>query len=119
MHYKNMYKRFLLVLFSTLLFSCSGSDKVVIPNDVLQVEKMAEVMVDIHLMEAAMNINAANTDKFNTSLRIDIFKKHNITKEQYDKSYDFYTKNPEQLGEVYQMVLNSLSRLQAEVVNGK
>jgi hypothetical protein len=112
-------KRFLLILFGIFLFACSNSSKVGIPDNVLPKEKMADVLVDVHLMEAAMNINASSTDKFNSSLKIDVYKKHKITKQQYENSFEFYTQNPELLGEVYQLVLSNLSRMQAEAINKK
>lgn len=74
-------------------------------------------MVDIHLLEATMNMNIAATDK--VSIAVDVFKKHDITKEQYQESYTFYTEHPEVFTEVYQLVLNDLSKMQAEVSNGK
>jgi len=46
-------------------------------------------------------------------------KKNNITKKQYDDSYNFYTQHPALLNEVYDLVLNDLSKMQAEVTNKK
>lgn len=82
---------------------------------------MAEVLVDMHLMEATLNLNAGSTDKNGKEekLKIDIYKKHNITTEQYRDSYRYYTENPESLTEVYDIVLNELSKLQAAVSNSK
>ena len=93
-----------------------------IPADVLPKDKMAEVMVDIHLLEATVNLTVTATDKaaFNEKGdQIDVYKKHNITRKQYEDSYLFYTRHPELLGEIYQQVLNELSKMQAEVMNGK
>jgi hypothetical protein len=49
----------------------------------------------------------------------DVMKKNNITKKQFDDSFEFYSRNPVLLTEVYQLVLNNLSKMQAEVVNNK
>lgn len=101
-----------------LLMSCGNANEVKIPDDILSKEKMAEVMVDIHLLEATMNMNIAATDKASPTA-VDVFKKHDITKEQYQESFVFYTEHPEVFTEVYQLVLNDLSKMQAEVSNGK
>ena len=111
-----------LFLLCTLLAACTDVDDVAIPADVLPKDKMAEVMVDIHLLEATVNLTVTATDKaaFNEKGdQIDVYKKHNITRKQYEDSYLFYTRHPELLGEIYQQVLNELSKMQAEVMNGK
>ena len=81
-------------------------------------------MVDIHLLEATMNSINITPDKVSSAnatipTAIDVFKKNNISKKQYDESFDFYTKHPEILSEIYQLVLNNLSKMQAEVMNEK
>ncbi len=109
---------FLLIL----LFACSHKQTESIPPTVLSKEKMAAVLVDIHLLEAMMNTNTLNPDKISSTNApvlptVDVFKKNNISKKQYDDSFDFYTKHPEMLTEIYQVVLNSLSKMQAEAMN--
>jgi len=113
---------FPLFLLCALLAACSDPQDVKIPTDVLSKEKMAEVMVDVHLLEATVNLTVSATDKaaFNEKGdMIDVYKKHGITRKQYDDSYIFYTRHPEILGEIYQQVLNELSKMQAQVTNGK
>jgi len=107
-----MLKKVLFILCPVLLFACTDAGKVVIPDSVLPKEKMAEVMVDIHLLEASMNLNIAEAE--NKPANLDLFSKHSTTKQQYDESYKFYTEHPELLTEIYQLVLNDLSKMQAE-----
>lgn len=120
---KFMLKKVTPIVFCFLLFACSKNATVQIPESVLPVEKMAAVMVDVHLMEAATNLNVRNSESVggggSIPLFIDIFKKHNITKEQYNKSYDFYTQNPEHLNKVYELILVELSKMQAQVSSEK
>ncbi len=116
------YTSIFLFLLCSLLFSCSGNGEVKIPGDILPKEKMAEVMVDIHLLEATMNVSISATDKVGVNENqtiVDIFNKHNVTRKQYEESYTFYTRNPELLGQVYQLVLNDLSKMQAQITNSK
>jgi len=80
--------------------------------------------MDVHLLEASLNTNAYNPQKVATNGTVaviteDILKKNQITKAQYDESFQFYSNHPKLLSEVYEMVLNDLSKLQAEVVSGK
>lgn len=79
-------------------------------------------MVDVHLLEATLNMNAFSKDNVvinNASPTSDILKENGITKAKYDESFAFYTRNPKLLAEVYQLVLNDLSKRQAEVATGK
>jgi hypothetical protein len=107
-----------------LLFACSQEKQVVIPNNVLGKEQMAAVLTEIHLLEASMNLNISNAVTTGAppdleATTLEVFKKKGITKEQYDTSFIFYTRNPQLLSEIYQLVLNNLSQLQAEVANQK
>lgn len=119
-----MFKKILLINITFLLFACSGeNDSINIPDNILSKEKMAKVMMDIHLLEASMNTNSYSPQKNAITggisiINEDVFKNNQITKVQYDESFQFYTNHPQLLSEVYQLVLNDLSKMQAEVMNG-
>ena len=107
-------KGILVFALSVILAACGEQEKyVVIPSDVLAKEKMAEVLTDIHIVEAEANLktlpDSASTEKLSFQK---IFEKNKITKDQYEKSLKFYIDHPELLGEVYDKVLNELSKMQ-------
>lgn len=80
---------------------------------------MSVVITDILLAEAEISLK---TFPDTSSEKIDyqkIFEKDKITKEQYDKSISFYIDHPELLNEVYEKVLNELSRMQGEAAKAK
>lgn len=117
-------KKIIAVFCVTLFCTCTSiEERPSIPNTILSQEKMAEVMVDVHLLEASLNLNAYNKDQIvvanNIKPNSDILKKNNVTKKQYLESFDFYSRNPLLLTEVYQLVLNNLSKMQAEEMNKK
>ncbi|MDQ3047033.1 MAG: DUF4296 domain-containing protein [Bacteroidota bacterium] len=114
-------QRIVALLLILLMVSCGEKKSAKIPDSVLPMEKMAEVLVDIHLLEAAMNlnINPVTAPTMNIKTGSDVFKKNNITKAMYDESMDFYSLHPELLNSVYEVVLNDLSKKQAEVMNTK
>jgi hypothetical protein len=109
-----MIKKIAIIFLSAFLFGCTDTEEVKIPDNIISKDKMAKVFVDMHLLEATLNLNAGNPAK-KEELNIDVFKKHGITKEKFEESYKFYTQNPSALSEVYDIVLNELSKLQAEV----
>ncbi len=104
----------LFIALCLILFSCGSAEekKVVIPDVVLSKEKMAEVLTDIHIAEAEANLHPiADTAAVKSGFQ-KIFEKNKISKEQYEKSLSFYIEHPELLNEVYEKVLNELSRMQ-------
>ncbi len=117
-----MIQKVTFIFACLVLFACSGDKKVNIPPAVLPKQKMAEVMLDVHLLEAAMSLNAYNADRVTTqnpAPLFDVFTKHKITKKRYNESFEFYSQHPDLLAEVYQLVLDNLSKMQAEVMNRK
>lgn len=119
-------RKIFFILAIVILSGCSSTDSTSIPDTVLSQEQMAKVMVDVHLLEATMNMNVPNPNNPSITLpgnnlipNADIFKKHNITKQQYDDSFFYYTQHPQLLVDIYQLVLNDLSKMQAEVMNQK
>lgn len=118
----SMLKVISSVLFCVLLFACSDETVVNIPDTVLPKQKMAEVLMDVHLLESSMNLNVYNMDRIaaeNTTPGFDILRKNSVTKQQFDQSFDFYSQHPALLNEIYDSVLNNLSKMQAEVMNKK
>lgn len=110
------------VVICLLLFACSEEKKAGIPSHILPKQKMADVMLEVHLLEAAMSLNTYRTDMVtngNPTPTFDVFDKNKITKDQYNKSFEYYAQHPELLNEVYQLVLENLSKMQAEVMNKK
>ncbi len=116
-------KQLITIFCITFFCACTSIDeRPSIPDTVLSQEKMAEVMVDVHLLEATLSVNAYSKDQIVTNPIMpnsDVLKKNNVTKKHYEESFGFYCQNPILLTEVYQLVLNNLSKMQAEVMNKK
>lgn len=114
----------LVLVMCLVLFACSDDKKIVIPENVLSQEEMASVMTEVHLLEASMsmNISTAITKDGPPDLKqttLELLKKKGVSKEKYETSFLFYTEHPDLLSDVYQLVLNNLSQLQAKVANEK
>jgi hypothetical protein len=112
--------RLLLSLFIFCLFatSCSNSKKIKVPAGVLSQDTMVSVLTDIHLVKAAQQLGIA-IDTADTDRRVPyeyVWKKHHITEDNYKKSLDFYTHNPNVLDTIYENVLNDLSKQKAELL---
>lgn len=76
---------------------------------------MAAVIADIHLAEAEANIHMLPDSSSGKKISYGtIFEKHSVTKQQYEESLSFYISHPELLDEIYEAVLNELSKMQGE-----
>lgn len=122
-----------------LVFSACGSkdDETVAvmeqPEDLIQRDSMIQIIADVHLLEAALQyrsprgpsrtpfgmtpedattINILPTDQ-KTLPYYDIFVKHGATREQYERSLQWYMTDAAEYGLMYDEVINELIRRQA------
>lgn len=117
-----MIRKAIFIFTCLFLLACAEEKKESIPSTILPEQKMAAVMLDMHLLEAAMSLNTYRPDiitKGDLAVTFDVFDKHKITKAQYNESFEYYAQHPELLNEVYQLVLENLSKMQAEAMNRK
>lgn len=107
------------------------------PEDLIPRDKMILVIADVHLLEAAAGLRAPVAPSRvpnqipgqpNVSVPApmpdvtqqknlpyyDIFKKHGVTLDQYKRSYQWYTMDPEEYGLMYDEVINELTRRQIQ-----
>ena len=115
-----MKKLITLLLLVTTLIACSKK-KPAIPEDLISMKELQEILSEIHLAQAASS-NAVLSDStlYNNKEYVNyILKQHNIEREKFLKSMKFYTENPELLEEVYDSVITQLSRMQGESEAGK
>lgn len=86
-----------LVAFLVAGMCLSGCGKQ-IPKDIIQPQKMENVLYDYHLA-AGMSVNLKNPQK--EAYRKYIFQKHGITEAEFDSSMVWYTRNSKLLAEIY------------------
>ena len=116
-----MIKNLIALCICLVLVACAD-EKNTVPENILPVQKMSEVMVDVNLLEASLgqNINTGiKVDSVNSKISFEVFKKHNITEEQYQESFDYYLQHLDSLDKIYELVLIDLSEMQAEVMSKK
>ncbi|HRS54117.1 MAG TPA: DUF4296 domain-containing protein [Bacteroidales bacterium] len=109
-----------MFLFS--FYSCQNkSSEIVYNNDsIIAPRKMVEILVDVHLAEAALNIKQLNNQdiKYYTYLYYsNIFKKHNIDIFLFKRSLEYYLSHPEYFEDIYNEVMGSLIQMQSFILN--
>ncbi len=130
-----MHRVFLVV--TLFLFSCSSAEKETLPEpaDLIAEEKMMQVLADVHLLEATLAIRSPQAPNprmpmdphRDTTVRAivqevmnkepigyyDIFKKHGITRKQFEASMQWYSSEPARLNALYDKVIVELTKRQA------
>jgi hypothetical protein len=106
-----------LVLNLFMFSSCSGKKKYVISK-----KKMVPILVDIHIADEIFTsryfqdpdimLDSAKTYGW-------IFKKHGITKADFDSSMSYYAENPDMLNDIYTKVIASVSKMEADLAKAE
>ncbi|MBR2637726.1 MAG: DUF4296 domain-containing protein [Bacteroidaceae bacterium] len=99
------YLPFLLVI---LLTGC----EVEIPKDIIQPAQMEELLYDYHLANVMIGDIPSKDDYERKLYARYMFDKHNVTKEEFDSSMVWYTRNPKYLYDIY---VSLCDRLDTEV----
>ena len=120
---RKLISSLLLSLFSfsilTLQVSCNGKTNSV-PHRIISKDKMADILVDIHLAEAAADNHGFTKPEINLMMASkydSIFQKHQITFEQFKSSYDYYMNHPAEFSDIYSEVVNKLTTQVSKVRN--
>ena len=105
-----MKNRVLYILLLILLSGC------VRPWGVLSQDEMVAVLLDVHVAEAAMKVVDGSAKRIEKQEYYNaVFVKHNTTKEQFEKSLDWYAHHPKVLVEIYDDVKKEAEHLQERV----
>ncbi len=100
-----------------ILFMASCTDKKNQPDYLIASDSLVGIMVDMHLVETAANLKLISVDSlkpnYNQMFEA-IFKKHGITKTEFDSTLFFYSKRPDEMSGIYDKVLERLSEIDAE-----
>lgn len=92
------------------LIACSRQDKK--PEGILSEQKMVDILIDLHIIEARINsvrIPKDTVKKFFPELEEKLFEKHGVSDSAYYRSYQYYLENVGKMEEIYSAVVDSLS----------
>lgn len=91
------------------------------PSYVLSEQLFLKVLTDCYLGEGAAGINVKSVtgEKFDSAYIFNPFVENHVTKQQFDTTIVYYSKHPQKLKEVYNKLLDNLSRILAVGSLGK
>jgi Domain of unknown function (DUF4296) len=105
---------FYFLLISIGFYSCYSNSGEQPPENLIPEDQMINVLAEIELTQAFIKLNIAAVDSINQpQLFQNIFDKHNTTRNSFNESLIFYSKQPQVLESIYQKVITSLSEQQA------
>ncbi len=103
-----MKKSIFIFLTVAVLASCGEN----LPEGILERDKMVGVLIRIHIAEAKTNNSYRYADSIKSYYQVledTIFKNYNTNKADFDKSYQYYMKDPTKMEKIYAEVVDSLS----------
>ncbi|MFT5749292.1 MAG: hypothetical protein ACI93S_000547 [Ancylomarina sp.] len=109
-----MNKQFVLLFLATLLvFSCSKKEE----KTYLSEDDFTRILFDIHLTDGVLttkNIVTRGKEYRPSFFYNSIYKKYNITPQQFDSCVIFYTQNSALYEKMYEKVIDSLNRMDTQ-----
>ncbi len=100
------------------IIGLSCSKKKSIPEHIIPEERMAEILVDIHLLESKidhLDIPRDSSQLLYKAYEYDLLvNKYKVDTLTYKQSFTFYTKNLTEFGTVYDIVLKSMEEKQKD-----
>ncbi len=111
----------LIFIISVLIVAACGNDTSV-PKGILSMNKMTSVLIDYHIAEQEVGKTILSYDSakylFHSKYYPDVLSKHKVSKEEFEKSFQYYTSNLEQFQVVYLAVEDSL-KIKFEMLENK
>lgn len=105
---------FSFLLLFTFLTGCQDEPEV--PKGTIPEAKMAQILTDMHLLEARVGRLAMTSLDSSTivteHLKLQIFKKYGTDSATYNRSYQFYSTNPVFFERIYEEVVKKLETRQ-------
>ena len=104
-------KVFSIILFFTIISCSTQSKEEIRPEGLISEEQMMFVLKDIQIAEAHTKLSKLHRDsiqKLNLALYNSILIKNNIDSNQFISSYKFYVNRPKALNRIYESLLETL-----------
>ena len=106
--------KYFFVAFIYIFISCNSESKDNSIDSIISKRKFTTILKEVQLAESSFELNKRkDTDyavkKLNNDY-INIYKKYNITKEDFEKTLNYYIKNSEDLLLIYTEIINQLEK---------
>ncbi len=111
---KESAKRMAIILLALAMVTAVSCHNKKIPEGVVSEKAMIEILAEMHTADAYFNVtNGYECDTLIGEIAYtynQIFERYGVTKETFDKSLDYYSKNPKKFREMYEKVVLKLNK---------
>lgn len=109
-----------IMILLTIMISCSDKQKVQNTKNLIPEKKLIPLIVDIHMIDAYMTLRMNDSLNFEPKkLNNAVFKNHDITREKFNETIQFYSQSPQLLDSLYEKILVRMSEMKAETMDKK
>lgn len=109
----------LTVLFLALACTRHVEVEQEMPADLIPRDSMVDILVDLQIMESILSKQQRqNRSKVNQSKYYyfkSVMEKHDITREQFERSFDYYQYNLKILDEIYADAITKITKMETNV----
>ena len=107
---------FLLVMLVCFITACNKKQLQKKPENLIPIDKMTAIFSDILLIENTINMAPvdSNRERMMNMYYSHLFQYHNITKEQFQKSIDYYLSNENDVTKIFDAVNVELQNIEKE-----
>lgn len=109
----------ILVVISILLLSCTqGVKRIDEPKNLLEKDKLVEVLTEMVKMEAHIQMQYGQVTMYYKSMiktGDSILKAHNVNLKDYESSLDYYGSRQDEMTGIYNKVLDNLNKELGEI----
>ncbi len=110
-------KRSIIIILLFLNFCSSPFREINPPEDLIGQELMSKIMLDVMLMKNINRNGYAIKEKRNILVDQYILQKYGVDSFQFNKSQDFYLKNPKEYNDIFEIVQSELNVLRDSLRN--
>lgn len=100
-----------IFLLSLIFILTACSQEVSKPDYVISEQKMTELLVEIHLLEAKVNqlrIPSDSAQEVYSILQNELFENFEVDSIDYVRSIEYYAEDPDRFHDMYEIVVDSL-----------
>lgn len=110
-----LLKTLILLLVLVWFSACQDIQKQEKPKELIPEDKMVEVLIDVHLFNAAKNVNRLPLQQTGMTPHQFIYEKHNIDSLQFEKSNAYYGTQINTYERIHNRVKDYLTHKKTEI----
>ena len=102
-------------LFIVILASCQSIERTPKPDNLIEEDKMVDILVELSLFDAAKRLNSNRVNVRSIEIHDFIYEKFNVDSTQLANSNAFYAENLKTYEPIFDSVQKRLERLKVEL----